>query len=80
MLVAALSRWPGLFPPNFSAFMPRVLRGVFFPGRMKWWLPFGNARPLDICLDFYYLSPGLWPFLNLPLLRYQLINYLASGR
>src|SRR5436189_3339642 len=41
MLLAALSRWPGLFPPNFSAFYGLAFcAGAFFPGTMKWWLPF----------------------------------------
>jgi len=77
MLVAALSRWPGLFPPNFSALYGLAFcAGVFFPGRMKWWLPFGTLVLSDICLDFYYLHRGYAVF-DLPLLRYQLINYLA---
>ena len=42
MLVAALSRWPGLFPPNFSAFYGLAFcAGAFFPRNVKWWLPMG---------------------------------------
>ena len=79
MLMAALSRWPGLFPPNFSALYGLAFcAGVFFPGRMKWWLPFGTLVLSDICLDFYYLHRGYAVF-DLPLLRYQLFNYLAFG-
>ena len=79
MLIAALSRWPGLFPPNFSALYGLAFcAGAFFSGRMKWWLPFATLLASDICLDLYYLHRGYAVF-DLPLLRYQLINYLAFG-
>lgn len=77
MLVAALSRWPGLFPPNFSVFYGLAFcAGAFFPGLMKWWLPFGTLLASDICLDFYYLHKGYSVF-DIPLLKYQCINYVA---
>lgn len=77
MLLAALSRWPGLFPPNFSAFYGLAFcAGAFFPGLMKWWLPFGTLIVSDICLDFYYLHRGYSVF-DLPLLKYQCFNYVA---
>ena len=77
MLVAALSRWPGLFPPNFSAFYGLAFcAGAFFPRLMKWWLPFGTLLASDVCLDFYYLHKGYSVF-DIPLLKYQCINYVA---
>jgi hypothetical protein len=77
MLVAAFSRWPGLFPPNFSAIYGLAFcAGAFFPGKMKWTLTFGTLLISDICLDLYYLNKGYNVF-DLPLLRYQLFNYLA---
>ena len=55
MLMAALSRWPGLFPPNFSAFYALAFcAGAFFPRNIKWWLPLGTLVVTDIVLDFYY--------------------------
>ncbi|HVU99963.1 MAG TPA: DUF6580 family putative transport protein, partial [Verrucomicrobiae bacterium] len=55
MLLAALSRWPRLFPPNFSAFYALAFcAGAFFPARMKWWLPLGTIVISDIALDIYY--------------------------
>src|SRR5262249_5180211 len=43
IVVAALSRWPGLFPPNFSAFYALAFcAGAFFPTRIKWWFPLGT--------------------------------------
>lgn len=68
MLVAALSRWPGLFPPNFSAFYGLAFcAGAFFPRHVKWWLPLGTLVATDIALSVYYqcVSPM------------QLVNYVA---
>ena len=68
MLVAALSRWPKLFPPNFSAFYGLCFcAGAFFPHNVKWWLPLGTLVVTDIALDFYYQSFG----------ALQLVNYVA---
>jgi hypothetical protein len=68
MLVAALSRWPNLFPPNFSAFYGLAFcAGAFFPRNVKWWLPLGTLVVTDIALDFYYQSFSVM----------QLVNYLA---
>ena len=79
MVLAVLSRWPGLFPPNFSAFYGLAFcAGVFFPGLMKWWLPFGTLLVSDLCLDVYYLHRGYSVF-DLPLLKYQCFNYVAFG-
>ena len=70
MLVAALSRWPKLFPPNFSAFYGLAFcAGAFFPRNVKWWLPLGTLVVTDIALDFYYQSFSAM----------QLVNYVAYG-
>src|SRR5664279_5953040 len=68
MLVAALSRWPNLFPPNFSAFYGLAFcAGAFFPRNVKWWLPMGTLVVTDIALDVYYQSFSVM----------QLVNYAA---
>ena len=68
MLVAALSRWPKLFPPNFSAFYGLAFcAGAFFPRTVRWWLPLGTLVATDIALDFYYQSFSAM----------QLVNYAA---
>lgn len=55
MAVAALSRWPNLFPPNFSAFYGLAFcAGAFFPRGAKWWLPLGTLVFTDIALNLYY--------------------------
>jgi Family of unknown function (DUF6580) len=70
MLVAALSRWPKLFPDNFSAFYGLAFcAGAFFPRHVKWWLPLGTLVITDIALDVYYQSFS----------ALQLVNYLAYG-
>jgi hypothetical protein len=68
MLLAALSRWPGLFPPNFSVFYGLAFcAGAFFPKAIKWWLPLGTLAVTDILLDLHYGSFS----------RMQLVNYAA---
>jgi hypothetical protein len=70
MLVAALSRWPKLFPPSFSVFYGLAFcAGAFFPRNIKWWLPLGTLVATDIALDFYYQSFSVM----------QLVNYAAYG-
>jgi hypothetical protein len=77
MVIAAFSRWPGLFPSNFSAFYGLAFcAGAFFAPRMRWWLPLGTLLITDLCLDFYYLHHGYRVF-DIPLIKYQLVNYAA---
>lgn len=55
MAVAALSRWPGLFPSNFSAFYALTFcAGAFFSGQAKWWLPMGTLVVTDLALNLFY--------------------------
>ena len=73
MLVAALSRWPGLkFPPNFSAFYGLAFcAGAFFPKNIKWWLPLGTLVASDLVLNLYYhFTLGINAFQPM-----QLVNY-----
>jgi hypothetical protein len=80
MLVFALSRIPGMLPQNFSAAYALVFcAGVYFSGRMGWWLPLGTLLLTDIGLNCYYyfcLGYEVW---GLPVLKYQLFNYAAYG-
>ena len=74
VVVAALSRWPGLLPRNFSAFYALAFcAGVFFPRNMKWWLPLGTLVGTDLALNLYYLFVlGINAFKIT-----QLVNYAA---
>ena len=78
MLVFALSRIPGMLPQNFSAAYALVFcAGVFFRGRMAWWFPLTVLLITDIGLNLYYwlcLGYHVW---DLPVLKYQLLNYVA---
>jgi hypothetical protein len=77
MALFALSRWPGLFPPSFSAAYAMVFcAGVYFTKRMAWWLPLGTLLLTDIALNFYYMSKG-WDVWTWSVLKYQLVNYIA---
>ncbi|MBX3743828.1 MAG: hypothetical protein KF833_00830 [Verrucomicrobiae bacterium] len=70
--VAALTRWPGLFPPNFSAFYALAFcAGAFFRGQVAWWVPLGTLLATDLVLNCYYqywlgYEAFQW---------YQLLNY-----
>jgi len=75
----ALSRIPGLLPPNFSAaYAFAFCAGVFFTGAMGWWLPLGIMLATDIGLNFYYqhtgIDPNVWSAANVANLA---INYAA---
>lgn len=78
MLVFALSRIPGMLPQNFSAaYALAFCAGVYFSGRMAWWLPLSTILVTDIGLDLYYRFYLGYNVFDLPVLKYQLFNYLA---
>src|SRR5215469_5610052 len=78
MLVFALSRIPGMLPQNFSAaYALAFCAGVYFAGRLAWWLPLTTLLITDIALDCYYRFYLGWHVFDLPVLKYQLINYAA---
>lgn len=55
MLVFALSRIPGMLPYGFSAaYALTFCAGVYFSGRMAWWLPLLTLLVTDVGLNFYY--------------------------
>ena len=68
MAVFALSRIPGLMPENFSAaYALAFCAGVYFPGRLAWWLPLGTLFITDIVINVFcyhttplgfYMIPG----------------------
>jgi len=80
MLLAALSRWPGLFPQNFSVFYGLAFcAGAFFPGLMAWWLPLGTMFATDVALNvFYYHEPILNGYMLVKLLSFA--GLVALGR
>jgi len=59
VIVFALSRIPGMLPENFSAaYALAFCAGVYFPGRLAWWLPLGTLLGTDVLLNvFYYHAP-----------------------
>jgi hypothetical protein len=78
MVAFAITRIPGVLPQNFSAaYALMFCAGVFFTGRMAWWLPLGTMLVTDIALNFYYwlaLGYDVWKPANL---AYQSFNYVA---
>lgn len=81
MVVFALTRVPGMLPPNFSAAYALVFcAGVYFTGRMAWWLPLGTMLVTDIGLNLYYwlaLGWDVWTAKNIAYLAFNYVAYLA---
>ncbi len=78
MVMLAISRIPGLLPNNFSAVYAVVFcAGVFFVGRMSWWLPLGTMLVSDIALNFYYWLAKDIAVWEPSVLKYQVFNYVA---
>jgi len=74
MVAFAITRWPGLMPPNFSAAYALVFcAGVYFRNRLSWWVPFIIMVTTDILLNFFYYRPRGWGGFQV----YQLMNYAA---
>jgi hypothetical protein len=62
LLVLALTRTPGLMPPNFSAVYGLLFcAGVYLSGGLAWWLPLGVLALTDLALNWYYGAPLLAP-------------------
>ncbi|MCO5051781.1 MAG: hypothetical protein M9920_05715 [Verrucomicrobiae bacterium] len=80
MLAFALSRIPGVLPKNFSvAYALMFCAGVFFVGRLSWWLLWGTVLISDLALNTYYwlaLDYDVWKPANL---SHLLFNYAAYG-
>ena len=69
--LAAVSRWPGLLPANFSLFYGLAFcAGAFFPRGAKWWLPLGTLVATDLILGLFFYHSFAFS---------QLVNYAAYG-
>jgi hypothetical protein len=71
MVVFALTRWPGIMPPNFSAaYALAFCAGVYFSRSLVWWLPLTTLLVTDVILNVFYYQTS-------PLDDGMLVNYLA---
>lgn len=78
LLVFALTRIPGLMPPNFSAAYGLLFcAGVYFCGAMAWWLPLGVMLGTDLVLNWYYGAALLQPHLLASALAYAALILLG---
>jgi hypothetical protein len=65
----AVSRIPGLLPPNFSAvYAFAFCAGVYFRGAAAWWLPLATVLVTDIVLNLFYYHVAA-------VSSYMLLNY-----
>jgi hypothetical protein len=73
MVIFAVTRWPGLMPPNFSAaYALAFCAGVYFPRRLAWWLPLTTLFVTDLIMNVFYYQTA-------PVDDRMLVNYLAYG-
>ncbi len=82
MVVFALTRIPGLMPPNFSAAYALLFcAGVYFTGRMAWWLPLSVLLVTDLGIDAYYQFfrgvDAFQPYQFIPYVGYVLLILLG---
>ncbi|MBI3848831.1 MAG: hypothetical protein HY298_00865 [Verrucomicrobia bacterium] len=80
IVVFALTRLPGLMPWNFSAaYALAFCAGVYFPGRLAWWLPLGTLLATDVLLNvFYYHEPVFTVYMAIKTLSF--LGIIALGR
>ena len=77
LVLAALSRWPKLFPPSFSVFYAVAFcAGVYFTKAMAWWVPLGTLLITDVALNCYYEHEG-WPAWTSQTIELLSFNYLG---
>jgi hypothetical protein len=71
IIVFAITRWPGVLPLNFSAaYALAFCAGVYFHGRMAWWLPLATLAATDVVMNLFYYHVA-------PINAYMLVNYAA---
>jgi hypothetical protein len=59
IVVFALSRWPGLMPPNFSAAYAIVFcAGLYLPGPLRWIIPLCVLTGSDLLLNLFFYTHG----------------------
>lgn len=76
LLLVALSRWPGLLPPNFSALYALVFcAGAMFPERLTWRAPLALLFASDLALNAYYQLAKGYPVFTVGGLLYLACNY-----
>ena len=75
MVGLALTRVPGMLPQNFSAaYALAFCAGVYFSGRMAWWLPMGTLIATDFALNiFVYHYPVFDGYMLLKTLAFAAI-------
>jgi hypothetical protein len=78
MVIFALSRLPGCLPNNFSAaYAFMFCAGVYFPGRLAWWLPLSTMFATDLGINLYYQMALGYPVFDTTLIWYLGVNYVA---
>ena len=72
LAVFIATRWPGLMPPGFSAaYGVLFCAGVYFRGRVSWWLPLVAMALADGLIHYFVY----WKQYHIPLHWSLLLNY-----
>jgi hypothetical protein len=76
IVVFALSRWPGLMPPNFSAAYAIVFcAGLYLPGRLAWIVPLTVLAGSDLLISLIFYPEIAFSWASY--LAAQCPNYIA---
>ncbi|HUD48597.1 MAG TPA: DUF6580 family putative transport protein [Candidatus Baltobacteraceae bacterium] len=76
VVVFALSRWPGLMPPNFSAAYAIVFcAGLYLPGWAGWIAPLGILAGSDLLISLFFYPEVAFSWRGF--LAAQCPNYVA---
>lgn len=79
LALLALSRWPGLLPPNFSpVYALAFCAGVYLPGRLAWVVPLGLVLGTDLLLNAHYGVSILGGWLILNCVGYVALTWLGK--
>jgi len=80
LVVFALTRWPGVMPPNFSAAYALVFcAAIYFPGRLGWFLPIGILLLSDVIMNTFYYGVSTFTLFTLGnYVAYAAIVYLGQ--
>src|SRR5687767_4462254 len=73
MVIFAVTRWPGLFPPELGSFSAAYAlcfcAGVYFSKALVWWLPLATLFLSDVVMNIFYYDTA-------PITIYMLPNYV----
>jgi hypothetical protein len=81
LVVLAISRAPGMFPEGYASFSAvyaiAFCAGVYFRGKLAWWIPLATLIFTDVALNMYYWLALGWDVWKPTTLSYLVFNYVS---